>query len=136
MEASFPLLVTRCACANKDIRSCNNINTLSLRFGTIFGIHLVVACMKLDPGIHMTYAFSFVLKTGCDRVVSEPTLAVARTGQCVGIWRMARVGLRWDTWHGIWVGTGRVSCTDEDVGFFEGGCMSHPALFGWPMSGP
>ena len=71
MDASFLLLVTRCACANKDIRSCNNDNTLSLGFGTVFGIHLVVACMELDPGIHVTYAFSFVLKTGCDRVVSE-----------------------------------------------------------------
>jgi hypothetical protein len=33
----------------------------------------------------------------------------------------ARVGLGWDTWHGIWVSTGRVSWTDEDVRFFEGG---------------
>ena len=70
MEESFPLLVTRCACPNKDIRSCNNVNTLFLRFDTIFGIHLVVACMELDPGIHVTYAFSFVLKTGCDRHVT------------------------------------------------------------------
>ena len=66
MEASFSLLVTRCAFANKDIRSCNNVNTLSLRFGTIFGIHLVVACMELDPGIYVIYAFSFGFKTGCD----------------------------------------------------------------------
>ena len=71
MKKSFPLLVTRCACANKDIRSCNNVNTLYLRFGAVFGIHLVVACMELDPGIHVTYAFSFAFKTGCDRVVSE-----------------------------------------------------------------
>jgi hypothetical protein len=33
----------------------------------------------------------------------------------------ARVGLGWGTWHGVWVGTGRVSWTNEDVGFFEGG---------------
>ena len=64
MEASFPLLVIRCVRANKDFRSCNNVNTLSLRFDTVFGIHLVVACMELDPGIHVTYAFSFAFKTG------------------------------------------------------------------------
>jgi hypothetical protein len=34
--------------------------------------------------------------------------AVARTGQCADIGRMARVGLRWDTRHGIWVSTGRM----------------------------
>jgi hypothetical protein len=28
---------------------------------------------------------------------------------------------RWGTQHGIWVGTGRVSWTNEDVRFFEGG---------------
>jgi hypothetical protein len=44
---------------------------------------------------------------GVLQMVSEPTLAVARTGQCADIRRMARVGLRWDTRHGIWVGTGR-----------------------------
>jgi hypothetical protein len=58
---------------------------------------------------------------GVLQMVSEPTLAVARTGQCADIGRMARVGLGWGTWHGVWVGTGRVSWTDEDVGFFEGG---------------
>jgi hypothetical protein len=41
------------------------------------------------------------------QMVSDPTLAVARTGQCADIGLMARVGLRWDTWHGIWVDTGR-----------------------------
>jgi hypothetical protein len=41
------------------------------------------------------------------QMVSEPTLAVARMGQCADIVRMARVGMRWDTWHGIWVSTGR-----------------------------
>jgi hypothetical protein len=41
------------------------------------------------------------------RVVSEPTLAVARTGQCASIVRMVCVVLRWDTRHSIWVGTGR-----------------------------
>ena len=47
------------------------------------------------------------LVDGVLQMVSEPTLAVARTGQCAGIWRMARVGLRWDTRHGIWAGIGR-----------------------------
>jgi hypothetical protein len=42
------------------------------------------------------------------QMVSEPTLAVARTAQCADIGRMAHVGLRWDTRHGIWVGTGRM----------------------------
>jgi hypothetical protein len=42
------------------------------------------------------------------QVVSEPTFAVALTGQCAGIGRMARVGLSSDTGHGIWVGTGRM----------------------------
>ena len=44
---------------------------------------------------------------GVLQMVSEPTLAVARTGQCADVWRMARVGLGWDTRHGIRVGTGR-----------------------------
>jgi hypothetical protein len=44
---------------------------------------------------------------GVLQMVSKPTLAVARTGQCADIGRMARVGLGWDTRHGIWVGTGR-----------------------------
>jgi hypothetical protein len=48
-------------------------------------------------------------------MVSEPTLVVAHTGQCADIGRMARVSLRWNTRHGVWVGTGRVSWTDEDV---------------------
>jgi hypothetical protein len=38
------------------------------------------------------------------QMVLEPTLAVACTGQCTGIVRMTRVGLRWDTRHDIWVG--------------------------------
>jgi hypothetical protein len=43
----------------------------------------------------------------------------------------ARVGLGWSTRHGVWVGTGRVSWTDEDVGFFEGGeCHTRPNLDG------
>jgi hypothetical protein len=41
------------------------------------------------------------------QMVSKPTLAIARTDQCVDIGRMAHVGLGWDTQHGIWVGTGR-----------------------------
>jgi hypothetical protein len=88
---------------------------------------------------------------GVLQMVSEPTLAIARTGQCADIGRMAhmgrqwtygralkekvpghllgsvcghmhaRVGLGWGTRHGVWFGTGRVSWIDEDVGFFEGG---------------
>jgi hypothetical protein len=42
------------------------------------------------------------------QMVSESALTVARTGQCADIGRMARVGLGWDTRHGIWVGTGRM----------------------------
>jgi fumarylacetoacetate (FAA) hydrolase family protein len=34
-------------------------------------------------------------------MVSEPTLVIARTGQCADIGRMALVGLVWDTRHGI-----------------------------------
>jgi hypothetical protein len=48
-----------------------------------------------------------------------------------------RVGLGWGTRHGVWVGIRRVSWTDEDVGFFEGGeCHTRPNLDGheWPMS--
>jgi hypothetical protein len=42
----------------------------------------------------------------------------------------ARVGLGWGTQHGVWVGIGRVSWTDEDVGFFEVGseCHTRPNL--------
>jgi hypothetical protein len=48
-----------------------------------------------------------VLVGGVLQMVSEPTLVVARTVQCADIGRMARVGLRWDTRHGIWVDTER-----------------------------
>jgi hypothetical protein len=41
------------------------------------------------------------------QMVSESTLAVVRMGQCADIGHMVRVGLRWDTRYGIWVGTGR-----------------------------
>jgi hypothetical protein len=54
---------------------------------------------KLEPGAALVVR---VLQ-----MVSEPTLAVARTGQCADIERMTHVGLRWDTRHGIWDGTGR-----------------------------
>jgi hypothetical protein len=37
-----------------------------------------------------------------------------------------RVGLGWGTRHGVWVSTGQVSRTDEDVGFFEGGLNVTP----------
>ena len=68
-------------------------------------------------------------------MVSEPTLAVARMGQCAGAWRVCA----WVGTHGMayGAGTGRtgvrqegavldicpvwVSWTDEDVGFSEGG---------------
>jgi len=42
------------------------------------------------------------LEDGVLQVVSKPTLAIARTGQCASIWRMARgaCGPGWDTaWH-------------------------------------
>jgi hypothetical protein len=43
----------------------------------------------------------------------------------------ACVGLGRDTWHGVWVSTGWVSWTDEDVGFLEGGeCHTRPNLDG------
>jgi hypothetical protein len=97
---------------------------------------------------------------GVLQMVSESTLAVARTSQCADIGRMARalrgkvpghllgsvcghmharVGLGWDIWHGVWVGTGRVSWTDEDVGFFEGGGVNVTPdpiwmAYEWPMS--
>jgi hypothetical protein len=49
-----------------------------------------------------------------------------------------RVGLGWGPRHGVWVGTGRVSWTDEDVGFFEGGVNVTPdpiwMAHEWPMS--
>jgi hypothetical protein len=45
---------------------------------------------------------------GVLKMVSKPTLVVAHTGQCADIGRMERVGLRWDTRHGIWVGTRRM----------------------------
>jgi hypothetical protein len=50
---------------------------------------------------------SAALVGGVLQMVSEPTHAVARTGQCADIGCMVRVGLRWYTRHGIWVGTGR-----------------------------
>jgi hypothetical protein len=66
---------------------------------------------------------------GVLQMVSEPTLAVACMGQCADIGCMARVGLRWDTRHGVWVDTRQVSWTDEDVEFFEGGeCHTRPNL--------
>ena len=39
------------------------------------------------------------LEDGVLQLVSKPTLAIARTGQCAGIWRMARgaCGPGWDT---------------------------------------
>jgi hypothetical protein len=74
---------------------------------------------------------------GVLQMVPEPTLVVARTGQCADIGCMTRVGLRWDTRHGIWVGTGRVSWTDEDVRFFEGVNVTPDPIWiahEWPMS--
>jgi hypothetical protein len=51
-----------------DIRSCNKVLILSLRFYTVFGIHWVNACVKLDPGAHVFYAFGFALKSECDKI--------------------------------------------------------------------
>jgi hypothetical protein len=48
-----------------------------------------------------------------------------------------RVGLGWCTRHGVWVGTGRVSWTDEDVGFLEGVSVIPSPIWmahEWPMS--
>jgi len=44
------------------------------------------------------------LEAGVSQMVSEPTLAVTRTVQCAGIWRMARVGP--DGTHGMTYGAG------------------------------
>jgi hypothetical protein len=61
---------------------------------------------------------------GVLQMVSEPTLVVARTGQCAGIGRMACVGLRWDTQHGIWVSTGR-----SGEATFKDRCRGTPTTF-------
>ena len=92
------------------------------------------------------------LEDGVLQMVSEPTLAVARTGQCAGKWRMTHVGP--DGTHGMsyGAGTGRtgvrqegavldicpvwVSWTDEDVGFFERGCVTSGPIWMWPSCGP
>ena len=47
------------------------------------------------------------LEAGVSQMVSEPTLAVARMGQCAGIWRMARVG------PDVTYGTGRTGVRQE-----------------------
>ena len=47
---------------------------------------------------------SAALEDGVLQVVSEPALAVVRTGQCAGIWCMARVGP--DGTHGMAYGAG------------------------------
>ena len=89
-------------------------------------------CKQTRPSEGLGYA---MLGGGVLQMVSEPTLAVARTGQCAGIWCVyARVGT-----HGMayGAGTGRtgvrqegavldicpvwVSWTDKEVRFFEGG---------------
>ena len=73
-------------------------------------------------------------------MVSEPTLAVARMGQCAGIWCRAHVCPVGTHGMAYGAGTGRaavrqggtflnicpvwVSWTDEDTGFFEGGCVT------------
>jgi hypothetical protein len=49
----------------------------------------------------------------------------------------ARVGLGWGTRHSVWVGTRRVSWTDEDVGFIEGVNITPGPIWmahEWPMS--
>lgn len=62
-------------------------------------------------------------RTGCDKIVSEPTLMVARTGQCAGIWCMA--GTFVDTWCRHWTYVHRVGPTRSSRG-----CMCHPVQFG------
>ena len=47
---------------------------------------------------------SAALEDGVLQMVSEPTLAVARMGQCAGIWHIARVGP--DGTHGMAYGAG------------------------------
>jgi hypothetical protein len=76
-------------------------------YGSVCGHRVHGACgpgmghMAWHMGQHWMYGRALRGK------VSEPTLAVAHTGQCADIGCMARVGLGWDTRHGIWVGTGR-----------------------------
>jgi hypothetical protein len=89
----------------------------------------MVLCVRVPAPTEGLGGADFV--GGVLQMVSEPTLVVAHTGQCADIGRMARVSLRWNTRHGVWVGTGRVSWTDEDVGFFEWGeCHTRPNLDG------
>jgi hypothetical protein len=48
-----------------------------------------------------------------------------------------RVGLGWGTRQGVWVGTGRVSWTDEDVGSLRGVNVTPGPIWmahEWPMS--
>ena len=101
-------------------------------------------CKRARPSEELGCA---VLGGGVLQMVSEPTLAVARTGQCADIWRMARVCPSRDTHYGIWrrhwtcerAPRGNVpehlpmpvwvSWTDEDVGFFEGECVTSDPIW-------
>ena len=92
------------------------------------------------------------LEVGVLQMISEPIFAVARTGQCAAYdaWHVcARLGTH-DMAYGV--GTGRagvrqggtfldifpvwVSWTDEDVGFFEGGCVTSGPIWIWHSCGP
>jgi hypothetical protein len=75
-----------------------------------------------------------------------PALDVRSCAKREGSWTFARVsvrtyacayGPRWDTRHGVWVGTGWVSWTDEDVGFLKGVNVTPDPIWmahEWPMS--
>jgi len=91
-----------------------------------------------------------VLGGGVLQMVLEPTLAVARTGQGAGIWRMAFVCPVRDTRHGIWRRhrtcgreprgnvPGHLPSVGEldHVGFFEEGCVTSGLIWMWPSCGP
>jgi hypothetical protein len=53
--------------------SCVVINT-----GLLFISLFVTLCVKLDPGTHKDNAFSFSLKTGCDKSGIRARLTVGR----------------------------------------------------------
>ena len=62
-----------------------------------------------------------VLGGGVLQMVSKPTLVVARTGQCAGIWRMVRVCARVGT-HGMAYGAGIGRAGVRQGGTFLGIC--------------
>ena len=54
-----------------DSQSCNNFKCSFIHFTLSFDIHLVITCVKHDPGTHVIYAPEFASKLGCDKVVPE-----------------------------------------------------------------